>query len=302
MGSKDSEENFTEKSEEVIKRRKIKIIAKKEESITSEDTVTTSKDEASLSESKPKTKKKATKKKKASTSQGKPEKATKKKKSSNKDEAYKEQRNALYTYFYYANKPVIMTELNLLFKDTPKKTLEAICDDLEAKKLITIKLNGKTKVYFLNQENMPYTDTNGEVSQKENMQMTCSVDVKNKHRKTFEEIEKENTEITAELERVMENNKKLKEEAHALGTALSDEQLREKIKEFKVFLDENKEFKDIEVADKKEFDSLATKEQKFKKLFTERKKLFKNITETVSEGMNKKVKDFLEDVGIEYDH
>ena len=83
-------------------------------------------------------------------------KQTKVVKNNIKTSEYKQYRNDIYTLLYYSNKPFIITELNLQFKHIPKSQIEQILLDLSQKQLITTKLNGKTKLYFLNQEVLNY--------------------------------------------------------------------------------------------------------------------------------------------------
>lgn len=287
-----------------IKRKTSKNNKKKKDDFIEDSSYTQSE---SISEEKPKKAKKASKTKK--------EPAKKKKATGTKDEAYRKVRDELYSYFYYSNKPVVMTELNLIFKDVSKKLLETICDDLEEKKVLSIKLNGKTKVYFLNQKSLSYIKENIEIENENNntqgnitentqgtmQKMSCSVDVKKHRGKTLKELEEEWKIVEEQNKQLIEENIQLKEEKHAIGSALSDEEMQKEIEEFKEFLEENKKYTEIELADEKTFDSLKVEENLLKKTFIFRKKIFKNITETVSEGMNKKVKEFLEEVGLNED-
>lgn len=287
-----------------IKRKTSKNNKKKKDDFIEDSSYTQSE---SISEEKPKKAKKASKTKK--------EPAKKKKATGTKDEAYRKVRDELYSYFYYSNKPVVMTELNLIFKDVSKKLLETICDDLEEKKVLSIKLNGKTKVYFLNQKSLSYIKENIEIENENNntqgnitentqgtmQKMSCSVDVKKHRGKTLKELEEEWKIVEEQNKQLIEENNQLKEEKHAIGSALSDEEMQKQTEEFKEFLEENKKYTEIELADEKTFDSLKVEENLLKKTFIFRKKIFKNITETVSEGMNKKVKEFLEEVGLNED-
>ncbi|OQS54788.1 hypothetical protein EHP00_1268 [Ecytonucleospora hepatopenaei] len=287
-----------------IKRKTSKNNKKKKDDFIEDSSYTQSE---SISEEKPKKAKKASKTKK--------EPAKKKKATGTKDEAYRKVRDELYSYFYYSNKPVVMTELNLIFKDVSKKLLETICDDLEEKKVLSIKLNGKTKVYFLNQKSLSYIKENIEIENENNntqgnitentqgtmQKMSCSVDVKKHRGKTLKELEEEWKIVEEQNKQLIEENNQLKEEKHAIGSALSDEEMQKQTEEFKEFLEENKKYTEIELADEKTFDSLKVEENLLKKTFISRKKIFKNITETVSEGMNKKVKEFLEEVGLNED-
>ena len=237
-------------------------------------------------------------KKKTPKTQTKKVKRTKATGKLNKDEIYKKTRNDLYTWFYYNNKPVIMTELNLLFKDAGKKMLETLCEDLESKKLISIKLNGKTKVYFLNQETLKYKNE-GETVENASNKMSCSIDNKTVEYKTFEELQQKEIEISEKYAEVLEINRGLLEEINMLSNALSDEEFIIKIEEFKKFLEENKEYASIETVIPEEFDKLKDKEIKIKKIHGKRNKIFKNVVETVSEAMGIKKKIFLEEAGIE---
>lgn len=215
---------------------------------------------------------------------------------SQKTGEYKTTRNELYTLFYYTNKPFIITELSLRFKDVGKKQLEKVLDDLEEKKLITIKLNGKTKVYVLNQDNLKYRDEENSTQEKENDKTTSQSS--KKQFVTMSTLKKTQEVLTQKLSDVTLTNNQLSAEVAELSNELSTEMLRKKIQEFELFIQENIEFESVELADEAEFETVSAKMGVYTKMESQRKKIIKEIVDTVSDGLGMKKKEFMEEAGI----
>ncbi|KAL6121923.1 hypothetical protein NUSPORA_01110 [Nucleospora cyclopteri] len=227
----------------------------------------------------------------------------------NKSEEYKTLRNGVYTLLYYANKPFVSTELVLQFKGSKKSQIEKILDDLEKKNLITIKINGKSKVYYLNQSRLRYIDSErkaesqneneANLSLKNSQEIDNSVNQKKSNKKTIEELKTEYNEIAAQLEEHKSECAELLQKKNLLENELSNCEMERKIKEYEMYIKENEGLNNCELIDKKEFDAMKEKSNRFKKLFSNRKKIYKNILDTVSEALGIKTKELLGEIGID---
>ncbi|ORD99117.1 HOP2 [Hepatospora eriocheir] len=189
-----------------------------------------------------------------------------------KDEDFKELRNNVYTLFYYSNKPYCLNELVLQFKGYKKTIIEKIITDLENKGLITIKLNNKTKIFHLNQSNLKYE-------------------------KSEEEYKTEYETKLVELKELKSLNSTLNSKVTSFKNMLTNEEMEEKIKYFKEFLLENKNIK--EGVNEEIFNKTVNNLKKINQIKLKRKRIFNDIVNGVSEGMNMKKKEFLDEVGIE---
>ncbi|ORD94300.1 hypothetical protein ECANGB1_897 [Enterospora canceri] len=221
-----------------------------------------------------------------------PKKTKRAKKVVLKSEDYKTLRNQVYTLFYYSNKPFILTELNLQFKEARKTEIETICDDLTSKGLLTNKMNGKTKIWYLNQNKLNY-------GEKENLASTAgSMDARKQSGVSMGELEEVYEEVKEEFKITKEKGMELRNEINSLNNELSNVELEDEIEKMKVFITENKAYENVELVDEEEYKKHKTVQVKYRKMEAERKGILKNIINSVSEGMGKSKKEFMEEVGI----
>lgn len=208
-------------------------------------------------------------------------------------EEYRQLRNTMYTFFYYSNKPTAVPELCLQFKTQKKVHIEKILDDLVSKNKIFLKLCGRTKVYCLSQ-NMEYEiDDPNYTDEVDQAQDQAEED------KVLRFLKWRNAAVTSELKALKDLNRDLDAEILSLDTEMSVEELKKAIKTMNKAVEENGAYETAEYVDYEEFDGRKKQLVLMEKEYSCRKKVFKEIVSGVSEGLEMKPKDLLEEAGIE---
>lgn len=221
-------------------------------------------------------------------------KQTKSTKNNVKTSEYKQHRNDIYTLLYYSNKPFVITELNLQFKHIPKSQIEQILIDLTQKQLINTKLNGKTKLYFLNQEVLNYHNEQFdqiEINNDDKFNITS--------KKTLKQLEEIHANVATKLAEYKLQNEQLHEKIDKSKNELSNEELTKCISEFKNFINDNKKYSNIITIDKNLFETKQSKVIEYKKIEKQRQIMFKFIVNTVCENFELKIKELLDEAGID---
>lgn len=221
-------------------------------------------------------------------------KQTKVVKNNIKTSEYKQYRNDIYTLLYYSNKPFIITELNLQFKHIPKSQIEQILLDLSQKQLITTKLNGKTKLYFLNQEVLNYYH-----EQFDQMETNKVNESNITLKKTLSQLKETHTNIMAKLAEYKLQNEQLHEKLLKAKNELNNEELIKCISDFKNFINDNEKYSNIITIDKNLFETKQLKVIEYKKIEKQRQIMFKSIVNTVCENFEFKMKELLDEAGID---
>lgn len=207
---------------------------------------------------------------------------------------YRQLRDTIYTFMYYCNKPIIATELLLQFKGHKKAQVEKVLDDLVSKEKLFIKLFGKSKIYCLSQ-NMTFEIGND---------YTDDID-KNQDQTVEDKVLrylKWNYESKAKILSELKNeNKMLNEELLTFENEMSVEELKNAIKEMKntIKLDEQDQKDEETPVDPKEYAKIKKSHSTIKKELSNRNEIFKNIVDSICDGVGIKKKDFLRDAGIE---
>lgn len=205
---------------------------------------------------------------------------------------YRQLRDIIYTFFYYSNKPVALSEIQLQFKGYKKATVLKVIDDLVEKKKIMAKAFGKSKIYCLSQNmtfniDEEYTD---EIDAQQNQEIED---------KTLRFIKWKYDNIMMKLEQVKKDSKLKEIEISQLESVMTEEEYERAISKMKAQI---KEFKNISVENMITADQFNQQKKllaSIKKECTKRKNIFNEIIDNVSEGMGCSKKAFLEDVGID---
>lgn len=241
--------------------------------------------------------KKATASKKETTIKKTPAKKTTTNKTDSDKTEYRQLRDTIYTFMYYSNKPMILSELVLQFKNQKKSMVEQILDDLVSKEKIFMKVFGKaSKVYCLMQ-NMEYGID----------ESIYTDDIDEANIKKYTEIDDKclrflrwNYESKlAELGALKEECKGLDGEISLYENELSVEDLKKAIINMKSIVDEDNQDEDEETVTYEEFNKKKKSHLLIKKELARRSGIVKDIADGVSEGLGMKRNEFLMNVGIE---
>lgn len=220
--------------------------------------------------------------------------AVSKSKSSISDrDSYRQLRDTIYTFFYYSNKPVNMSELILQFKGHPKKLVETVVDDLVQKNKIFMKVIGtKTKIYCLTQEDNyeideEYTD---EIDNDQNKEVDD---------KKLRFFKWKNEKLKNELNELKKKSSDLDLKIAAFDNSLTTEELKNEIERMKREIESHDGERNYEYVDVNVFEKTKKDMENLEKELIKRKKKFKEMVEMISDGLEMKKKDLLTEAGIE---
>lgn len=217
------------------------------------------------------------------------------KRETKKDDEFRQARNALYTFFYFCNKPVSTTELCLQFKNYPKKTLTTALSSLVEKKKIFEKLaNSKSKMYCLTQEteytidDADYTPEMGEKYRvdEDDDDVICYLRWKN-------------AAVNGELEALKAEARELDRLLDGYGNELPPEVLKAEILQFQETLKSNEKAVIREYVDEEKFEAAVKELNLLAKELAKRKKVYNDVVGGLADGMDMKKSELLLDVGIE---
>lgn len=216
-------------------------------------------------------------------------------KSGKKDDAraiYRQNRDTVYTFFYYLNKPVSSSELALQFKTMKKKELETILDDLIARDKIFLKLFGAKKFYCLSQnheyaEDSSYTD---EIDDQQDKKITDRL---------MRFYIWKSRETSEKLKQLKEESREIDAQIAAFDNEMSMDELKREVERLEKFIASNGHLKDIEVVDGAEFEAMKKKISVLQKENIKRRRIFKEIISAICEGSDYKESTLLEEAGID---
>ncbi|KAJ2873189.1 PSMC3 interacting protein, partial [Coemansia aciculifera] len=190
---------------------------------------------------------------------------------------------AVLAYLQKANRPYSANDISsqLHGQVSPaqaKKVLNSLADEEKIQR----KDNGKQQIFFAIQ---------------------ASIDVPN-----IEEAEEEEDLIKErgeQVDKLKEENRALASRLQALTSALTDDQIRERIAKLAHEIKTNEErltqLRSGEVISPEERKKIETEHAAMLKLWSSRKRIFKNISDTIAEGYPGKIKDLFEELGVETD-
>lgn len=206
---------------------------------------------------------------------------------------YRQLRDTIYTFFYYSNKPVILAEINLQFKNYKKTNVQKVLDDLVAKEKIFTKTIGKSKIYCLAQEMAFEIDEDLYTDEIDKAQDQTVDD------KVIRYLQWNYAKHVDELNNIKNENKELDLELHEFEGQLSIEELRRAIEGMQETIKEYSEEEKKEMISYKEFNDKKKDHALIKKELSKRTKIFKGIVEMVCDGCGIEKKDLLKNAGIE---
>ncbi|KAJ2746299.1 PSMC3 interacting protein [Coemansia sp. BCRC 34490] len=198
-----------------------------------------------------------------------------------KSKGVSEEESAVLDYLVKANRPYSANDISsqLHGKVSPNQA-KKILNDLADDGRIQRKANGKQQIFYANQSDIEVP--------------------------SIEEAEEEEEKIKELEERVdalKSNNKSLAGRLQGLNSALTDDQMRERIS--KLSNEENDErlehLRSGEVISPEEKAKIETEHAAMLKHWKARKRMFKNISDAISENYPGKMKDLFADIGVETD-
>ncbi|KAI5150653.1 26S proteasome regulatory subunit, ATPase 3, interacting protein [Enteropsectra breve] len=218
-------------------------------------------------------------------------------------EEYRQNRDTVYTYFYYANRPVALSEVVLQFKTIKKSVVEKILGDLVSKEKIMAKLLGKSKFYCLAQD-MEYRieeeeGYNDDIDAQMKEQNGSSSGKDGEDEKTLRYLRWKLNNLKEIRNVLWKENSALSEEITGYENELSVDELKHAIENMKKIVQENEGAEEIKVVDENAMEQKRKEHAAIKKINSVRKKIFKEIVDGVSEGIGCKSKELMEDAGIE---
>jgi len=206
---------------------------------------------------------------------------------------YRQLRDTVYTFFYYSNKPVAMTEIVLQFKGAKKPALQAVLDDLVAKEKIFSKDISRSKVYCLAQDMSYEIDHDIYTDEIDRTQDQTVEDKTQRYLKWCYDMQ------LAELNAA-------KEESRALDSCLSEyenqmsvEELRKAVKGMRAVVKADDEKETEEKVSYEDFMKLKKVHGQLKKELEKRSRIFKEIVNGFCEGSGMSKSDLYANAGIE---
>lgn len=190
---------------------------------------------------------------------------------------------AILEYLTRTNRPYSGTDISsqlhgMVSTAQAKKILNELADDGK----IMRKANGKQQIFY---------------------PIQTAIDIP-----SAEEAEEEEEAIKAKQEQVdslKEENKSQSSKLKGLNNALTDDQMRERIAKLSLEIKENsgrlEQLRSGDVISPAEKNKIEAEHKKMLKFWSARKQIFKSITDAISEGYPGKVKDLLEELGVETD-
>lgn len=206
---------------------------------------------------------------------------------------YRQLRDTIYTFFYYSNKPAINTEIYLQFKSHKKPMIDKVLEDLVEKKKIVMKLFGKSKIFYLSQ------DMSFEIDEKVYTDEIDDAQDKSIEDKTLRYLKWNTDQLLSTLSQLKDENKELDAVLNDFENQMSVEELKRGIKEMKAIIKEDEGMEKEEVVDPSDFEKVKKEHQLLKKELAKKLGLFKEIVESITDGLSIKKKDFIKTLGID---
>lgn len=221
--------------------------------------------------------------------------ASKSKSATADKENYRQLRDIIYTFFYYSNKPVNMSEIVLQFRSYSKKLVESVIEDLVQKDKIFMKIIGsKTKIYCLKQEDnyeincdLEYTD---EIDAVQNQEVDD---------KSLRYLKWKNAQLKTKLVELKEESVDLDNKIAAFDNSMTIEEMKNEIEKMINCINSYCEISPCEFIDEELFKNAKKEIAIYEKNYKQKKKIFKEMVGTIADGLEMKKKDLLIEIGIE---
>lgn len=205
-------------------------------------------------------------------------------------EEYRQLRNVVYTFFYYSNKPVNVAELVLQFKNYGKKAIEDVLADLVGKNKIFVRPCGKSKVYCLSQDMVYTVDDPGYADEDGDLTEDDTV---------LRFLKWKNAAINAELRALKNESRDLDAQIQSIDEEMSVDELKVAIRTMRRAVEEAGEREPGEYVDPALFAEKKKQLAAVEKEYAARRRIIKNIISTISDGLEMKQKDLMDEIGIE---
>ncbi|KAI5168341.1 26S proteasome regulatory subunit, ATPase 3, interacting protein [Pancytospora epiphaga] len=205
---------------------------------------------------------------------------------------WRELRNTIYTFFYYSNKPIGNTELGLQFKNQKKSDVENILNDLVEKKKIVSKAFSKSKIYYLAQD-MEYTVDDSEYTDEIDETQDQTED-----NKVMRYLRWKNKLLSMNLKTLQEECNEVEGSLALLNEEMTTSELVKAIESLESEISKFDSSVGEEIVEPETFEKLKKGLVTIQKMSTERSKLFKGMVAGISEGLEVKKQDLLEEAGI----
>lgn len=207
---------------------------------------------------------------------------------------YRQLRDTIYTFMYYSNKPMAITEIILQFKSQKKSMVVEVLDDLVDKEKIFVKPFSRTKIYCLSQsmdyeiDETVYTD---EIDQQQDQAVED---------KCLRYLKWNYERHTRELSKLREEGRELDAEIGAYENELTMDELEKAICGMEAIVEKEDGAREGEVAiSYEEFSKMRKKHAALRKEQNKLSATFRDIADRVSEGLGISRREFLEQAGIE---
>lgn len=208
-------------------------------------------------------------------------------------EEYRELRDTVYTFFYYSNKPVNISELTTQFKNITKPRIEKILEDLVEKKKIFSKALGKQKYYCLVQD-MTYTIDDPEYTDAVDAQQNQTVCDKELRFLRWKRANLLQTLKTLQLE-CSQLDEMIKVKEQELGT----EDLIKAIEGMRAFIKKNGQVKELKLVSEADAEKQNVNMNRLRKELQQRKRMLKEMIDMLCDGLDLKRSELLSEAGIE---
>lgn len=206
---------------------------------------------------------------------------------------YRQLRDTVYTFFYYSNKPVVMTEITLQFKGVKKPQLQAVLDDLVEKDKIFVRDIGKSKVYCLSQ-NMSYEIDEAIYTDVIDKTVDQTIDDK-----TLRYLKWCYDKQMEELGALKEESKRLDGILYGYENQMSVEELRRVVKDMRALISAHDSKGKVEKVSYEVFSKQKKQYSEFKKVLDNRNKIFKEIVDVICDGSGMKKTELYKEADIE---
>lgn len=206
---------------------------------------------------------------------------------------FRQARDTIYTFFYYLNKPVGVSEIILQFKNYKKSMVEQVLDDLVAKNKIFFKMFGKSKIYCLTQNMNFEIDETVYTEEIDNAQDQTLDDKVLRYLKwNFERNSKELTDLK-------EESKRLDSQLSIYENQMSVEDLTRAIEDLKLGISEYEGQDKNEIVDTADFNKRKKEHMVVKKELTKRSNIFKEMVDQLCDGLGKSKSVLFKEIGLE---
>lgn len=206
---------------------------------------------------------------------------------------FRQLRDTIYTFFYYSNKPVGVTEILLQFKNSKKAMVEKVLEDLVNKKMIFVKMFGKSKIYCLSQDMKFEIDEN---TYTDDIDKTQDQNIDDKVLRYLKwNLDRHSVQLT----QLKEESKDLDLKLSVYENQMTTDELKRAIKDLKTVIRDFESRDKVNAISPTDFNKRKKEHASVKKEFLKRSNLFKEMINSLCDGLNKKKKDLFKEIGLE---